>query len=158
MARAVDKDPTQLMHILKAAYEHRGCSFVEIYQDCNIFNHGAFDEFALKSNRSDHTILLEQGEPLVYGENRDKALLLVGDELQKTAYDPTTAYQHQPSSFLGAMRLAKLNFPDYPVPLGVYYQQEREIYTLSDEKPIERSMEDLRELYASRASWQQQSS
>lgn len=76
VARAVDKDPNHLGMILKKAQEHQGCSFVEIYQDCNIFNHGAFDEFAVKSNRSENTILLEEGQPLIYGEQKNKALHL----------------------------------------------------------------------------------
>ncbi len=63
VARAVDKDPNQLGEVIKKAYEHQGCAFIEIYQDCNIFNNGAFDEFALKANRSNNTVLLQDGQP-----------------------------------------------------------------------------------------------
>lgn len=158
VARAVDKDPQHLGRVLKKAYEHPGCSFVEIYQDCNIFNHGAFDEFSLKSNRSEQTIILENGEPLVYGENRDKALFLNGDSLEKGSYKPSTAYLHNTGNFLGAMRLARLHFPEHPVPLGVYYQEQRGVYSLSEsnQQAIQKSSDDLHALYSSRASWQQE--
>ena len=154
VARAVDKDPAHLVQVLKKAYEHPGCSFVEIYQDCNIFNHGAFDPFALKENRPAQTLLLEEGEPLVFGAQRDSALVLQADTFAIAPYDPATAYIHQTSHFVGAMRLAQLQFPDYPVPLGVYYQNLRENYTLTTDS-ITQSMGDLRQLYASRTSWEQ---
>ncbi len=155
VARAVDKDPAHLGSVLKKAYEHPGCSFVEIYQDCNIFNHGAFDEFSLKMNRAEQTIMLDEGEPLVYGVNRDKSLFLNGDYFEKGSYDPSTAYLHNTRHFLGAMRLAQLHFPEYPVPLGVYYQEKRGVYSLSDQS-LQKSSADLHALYSARASWQQE--
>ncbi|TAL60565.1 MAG: 2-oxoacid:ferredoxin oxidoreductase subunit beta [Legionella sp.] len=153
VARAVDKDPNHLSTILKKAYEHPGCSFVEIYQDCNIFNNGAFDEFAVKSNRAENTIVLEQGEPLIFGAEKDKALKLnAGEFTRATASDPEV-YKHNPQSFIDAMRLTRLTFPDFPVPLGVYYQQEREPFSLDQE--IKKSIQDLPALFRAKASWQQ---
>lgn len=151
VARAVDKDPNHLGSILKKAQEHQGCSFVEIYQDCNIFNHGAFDEFALKNNRADNTILLEEGQPLVYGAERDKALQLNGDIFAATKATTDSLYQHDSSSFTAAMRLASLHFPEYPVPLGVYYQKPRDLFTLPQE--VKKTKADLAELYRAKASW-----
>ena len=154
VARAVDKDPMHLSYVLKKAYEHSGCSFVEIYQNCNIFNHGAFDDFSLKTNRSEYTLALEDGKPLLYGDNQDKALSLQGDTFQKIPYDPLTASLHDVRHFLNAMRLARLHFPEHPVPLGVYYQETRAVYSLSSQMN-EKSSDDLQALYRSRASWQQ---
>ncbi len=153
VARAVDKDPNHLGTILKKAYEHQGCSFVEIYQDCNIFNHGAFDEFALKANRADNTIVLEEGQPLVYGREQAWALALQDEQLQRVTVQEATNYHHDSTNFIAAMRLARLTFPDYPVPLGVYYQQNRDILNLSG--GVKKSMEDLPALYRAKASWQQ---
>ena len=154
VARAVDKDTNHLGSILKQAYEHPGCSFVEIYQDCNIFNHGAFDDFSLKTNRSEQTITLVDGEPYIYGEKGDKGLLLEQDTLKKVAYAPASVSLHQAGNFFAAMRLAKLRFPEYPVPLGVYYQEQRAMYSLAGEG-VTKTVEDLAVLYRSRASWQQ---
>lgn len=154
VARAIDKDPKHLATVLKRAYEHPGCSFVEIYQDCNIFNNGAFDAFALKTNRAEQTILLTNQEPLVFGAKQEYALSLKEHQLQKTAYDPATAYIHQEADFLHAMRLAKLKFPEFPVPLGVYYQQ-KDVPCLRLGQQVEqrKTAEDLKALYRAKASW-----
>ena len=157
IARAVDKDPNHLALILKKAYEHQGCSFIEIYQDCNIFNHGAFDAFALKTNRADKTIVLEEGQPLYFGAKQEWALVLQNEALQCIAStninDINALYRHDSSNYIAAVRLAQLNFPEFPVPLGIYYQKSRDIYTL--DKPSQKSVVDLPALFRLRASWQQ---
>ncbi len=151
VARAVDKDPGHLGLILKEAYEHPGCSFVEIYQDCNIFNHGAFDAFAVKANRAEKTIVLVEGEPLLFGVENEWALTLNEDSLQQVASNSEVTYRHDSRNYIAAMRLARLNFPTFPVPLGVYYQQQREIFSLH--KPYKKTIDDLPALFRARASW-----
>lgn len=152
VARAVDKDPAYLGVILKKAHEHQGCSFVEIYQDCNIFNQGAFDEFAVKSNRANNTLILEAGQALSFGAEREKALHLINDKLQVVSALEGVSTTHDPHDYLHAVRLARLAFPQYPVPLGVYYQQSRAIYRLEPE--IKKTPADLANLFKSKASWQ----
>lgn len=155
VARAVDKDPAQLMSVLRKAYEHPGCSFVEIYQDCNIFNHGAFDEFALKANRAEQTVLLEEGKPLVFGANRQRVITQQGEQLQAIAYQEgdDIGYQHDSSCFMTAMRLARAHYPELPVPLGVYYQEKREAFALNN--PISKTLADVSELMRAKATWAQ---
>lgn len=153
VARAVDKDPNHLAAILKAAYEHQGTSIVEIYQDCNIFNHGAFDQFALKQNRQENTLLLQHEKPMVFGQSQHKMLTLKQDELHQEAFVEGQAYVHRTNDLMHAMRLAKLTFPEYPVPLGIFYQASREIFQIKNE--LKKSSKDLNALYRSRASWQQ---
>ena len=153
VARAVDKDPNHLSAVLKQAYEHQGCSFVEIYQDCNIFNHGAFDEFSLKSNRADQTILLSQGKPLLFGANKEHGLALCDEELTRVAANDADNYHHDATNLTSAMRLTHLTFPEFPVPLGVYYQKPREILTFPCE--FKKSVDDLPGLFRAKASWQQ---
>ena len=150
VARAVDKDPAHLGSLIKAAYEHPGCAFIEIYQDCNIFNHGAFDGFSLKNNRKEHTVLLEQGMPLLFGEDKSQGLVLKEDKLERGSREE--AYRHDGFNLLAAMRLAQLAYPDDPVPLGVYYQAPREVFHL----PVayQKTVDDLPALYRARASWQ----
>ncbi|MBA2656356.1 MAG: 2-oxoacid:ferredoxin oxidoreductase subunit beta [Tatlockia sp.] len=155
VARAVDKDPNHLGEILKKAYEHQGCSFVEIYQDCNIFNHGAFDAFAVKSNRGEKTVVLEEGQPLTYGSAKEWALCLDDASFQRIASSEANEYRHDSSNYLAAMRLAGLHFPEFPVPLGVYYQTKREQLNLS--RPANKTINDLASLYRAKASWQQTS-
>lgn len=152
VARAVDKDPAHLASVLKKAYEHKGCSFVEIYQDCNIFNNGAFDAFAIKANRAEQTVILNDGQPLVFGAEQQWALDLENEMLLRKAVGEAN-YCHDSTNFIAAMRLARLTFPDFPVPLGVYYQKERELFTLN--KPFKKSKADLPALFRAKASWQQ---
>lgn len=153
VARAVDKDPVHLGSVLKKAHEHQGCSFVEIYQDCNIFNNGAFDDFAVKNNRADNTVLLEHGQHLLFGAQKEKALDLNENQFDVVAADKEALYTHDSSSFIDAMRLARLSFPAHPVPLGVYYQQERPLFAL--EQGVKHSASDLASLYRAKASWKQ---
>ena len=153
VARAVDKDPSHLGSILKKAQEHQGCSFVEIYQDCNIFNQGAFDEFTVKNNRAENTVLLEDGQSLVYGAQKEKALHLKGEIFNSVSATEEGLYQHDLSSFTSAMRLAALSFPTHPVPLGVYYQKSRDLFRFQQE--VNKTIHDLPELFRAKASWQQ---
>lgn len=154
VARAVDKDPQQLGRILKQAYEHPGCSFVEIYQDCHIFNPGAFDAFSAKTNRAINTLVLEKGEPLLFGAQQEWALNLKEDSFERIAYvGQEEIYCHQPQSILAAMRLAQLSFPNYPVPVGVFYENSRENFSLNH--PIKKTSEDLNALFRAKASWKQ---
>lgn len=153
VARAVDKDPHQLGTILKQAYEHPGCSFVEIYQDCNIFNNGAFDAFAIKNNRADNTVLLENGMPLIYGATKEKSFRLEGEVLAKVSSTTEGLYRHDQSNINAAMHLASLKFPDYPVPLGIYYKNPRSVFSLP--QSINKTSKDLAALYRAKANWQQ---
>lgn len=148
VARAVDKDPLQLATILKQAYEHKGASFIEIYQDCNIFNNGAFDAFSLKNNRANNTLVLKEGEPLLFGDKLQQALALKNDKLEISEEGNFT---HDYANYLNAMRLAMLTFPEFPVPLGVYYQVERDNCNIS--APIKKNFKDLEALYRLKDSW-----
>jgi 2-oxoglutarate ferredoxin oxidoreductase subunit beta len=77
---SVDVYTEHLKGILAAASKHRGSAFVEVYQNCNIFNDGAFDFMTPKSIRDDHQVALEHGKPLVFGKNLDKGIRLHGLE------------------------------------------------------------------------------
>lgn len=128
VARSVDKDPKHLGSMLKAAYEHQGASFVEVYQDCHIFNQGAFDAFSTKTNREENTLYLEPGVDLKLG-----------------------GLVHDTTNFMQAMQLARLHFPEHPVPLGVYYQEMRDVFSLAPKHNKKRA--DLSALYRAKASW-----
>ena len=78
IARAIDRDPKHLQSIIKRAAAHKGTSFIEIYQNCNIFNDGAFELYTEKESKADNTIMLEHGKPMVFGKNMDKGIVLDG--------------------------------------------------------------------------------
>jgi 2-oxoglutarate/2-oxoacid ferredoxin oxidoreductase subunit beta len=78
VARTMDRDPKHLQQMLKRTHEHQGTSMLEIYQNCIVFNDGAFELFTDKKSRPRETIYLENGEPLVFGKNKDKGVRLDG--------------------------------------------------------------------------------
>ncbi|MFZ1312585.1 MAG: 2-oxoacid:ferredoxin oxidoreductase subunit beta, partial [Chitinophagaceae bacterium] len=78
VARTMDRDPKHLQAMLLRANGHKGASFLEIYQNCNIFNDGAFEIFTEKGSKPAETLFLEQGKPLVFGAANDKGIKLDG--------------------------------------------------------------------------------
>ena len=82
VARTLDRDPKHMQAVLKRAAEHKGTSFVEIYQNCNVFNDGAFFQFTEKDTKDDNVVFIEHGKPLVFGKGRDKGIRLNGLALE----------------------------------------------------------------------------
>ena len=82
MARSVDVFQQHLKDTLKKAAAHKGTAFVEILQNCNIFNDGAWYDLTEKDARSEHVVQLEHGKPLIFGKNRDKGIRMNGLELE----------------------------------------------------------------------------
>ena len=78
VARSMDRDPKHLQQMLLRSHAHKGSSFLEIYQNCNIFNDGAFEIFTEKGSKPVETLFLEQGKPLIFGAQRDKGIRLEG--------------------------------------------------------------------------------
>jgi len=132
VARSLDMDPVHLTATLGRAARHKGTSFVEIYQNCNIFNDGAFEEFAAREVRSDRILILEHGHPMVFGKNRDKGIRLNGlhPEVVKLGENGLTEkdlliHDESPSEPTLAYLLSRMNYPEFPVPVGVFYSAER---------------------------------
>ena len=80
VARSIDTNIKHLGEVLQRAAEHKGTSFIEVYQNCIVFNDGAFDYATDRDRRADTTIELEHGKPLIFGKNRDKGIRLNGME------------------------------------------------------------------------------
>ena len=74
----MDRDPKHLQEMVRRAEKHQGSAFVEIYQNCNVFNDGAFFLFTEKETRDDHVVYLEHGKPLVFGKSKEKGIRLNG--------------------------------------------------------------------------------
>ena len=82
VARSVDVFQQHLKDTLKKAAAHKGSAYIEILQNCNIFNDGAWKYVTEKEARSEHIVQLEHGKPLVFGKNRDKGIRLNGLDLE----------------------------------------------------------------------------
>ncbi len=128
VARTMDRDPAHMQKVIKTASGHEGTSFVEVFQNCNIFNDGAWLKYTEKEKRADNVVYLEQDKPLVFGANRDKGIRLDGfrpevvsiadgkygesDLLVHNEKDEDATY----SFILSHM----MDNPELPVPLGVF--------------------------------------
>ncbi|KAA2245287.1 2-oxoacid:ferredoxin oxidoreductase subunit beta [Chitinophaga agrisoli] len=147
IARSMDRDPKHLQELLKRSHAHKGASFLEIYQNCNIFNDGAFEVFTEKGSKMEETIFVENGQPLVFGAQKNKGIRLDGlkpvvVELG-SEYSASDLWIHDESDFYKAQLLTRI-FDDprieghLPRPFGVFYQTSRPTY----EEGMARQIED----------------
>jgi len=145
VARSMDRDPKHMQEMLLRSYKHKGASFLEIYQNCNIFNDGAFEIFTEKSTKLDNTLFLEQGKPLIFGANKNKGIKLDGFKpIVVEIGNGITAndlWVHDEKDFYKAQILVRM-FDDprveghLPRPFGVFYETERPCYEAVMEKQI----------------------
>lgn len=137
IARSMDRDPKHLQATLTRSYQHKGASFVEIYQNCNIFNDGAFEIFTEKSTKLEEGLFLEHGQPLIFGAARDKGIKLDGlrpvvVQLNE-GVSPNDLWIHDERDFYKAQILVRM-FDDpaktehLPRPFGVFFETERACY------------------------------
>ncbi|KAK6025894.1 polysaccharide biosynthesis protein [Ostertagia ostertagi] len=133
----MDRDVKHLQAMLLRAQGHRGSSFLEIYQNCNIFNDGAFEIFTEKASKPDEALFLEQGQPLIYGADKNKGIRLDGYKPQLVrldeGYSADDLWVHDETDFFKAQILTR--FFDNPVseghlprPFGVFYVADRLCY------------------------------
>jgi len=137
VARTIDANPKHLRETFKAADLHHGTSFVEIYQNCKVFNDAAFAPFAEKQSAPLHSLYLEAGQPLRFGVHQEKVILwnhgnpqIVDSSVQD--YDPSLLWIHDPQDKVKAFLLSQFGFSEpfshFPVPFGVLYQTQRPTY------------------------------
>jgi 2-oxoglutarate/2-oxoacid ferredoxin oxidoreductase subunit beta len=133
IARTIDNNPKHMVETFKAAHDHQGVSFVEILQNCVIFNDGAWDPVYSKENRDHSMLTLEAGKPLLFGKEKDKGIRLNGlvpEVVDAAAAAPGEILIHQPDhpSPLYSQMLATLGRPDFPTPIGVIRKIQRPTY------------------------------
>ncbi len=150
VARSLDRDPMHLREILKKANEHKGASMIEIYQNCNVFNDGAFELFSDKRTKLENTIMLEEGQPMIYGEERDKGIVLDGFRPKMVSLDEVSVddlWIHDSSDRIKADMLVRF-FDDpniegnFPRPFGIFYQEDRFTYDDALNEQLEAHIEE----------------
>ncbi len=136
IARSMDRDPKHLQAMLKRCHAHKGTSLLEIYQNCNIFNDGAFFAFTDKATKQDTSIFLEDGQPLIFGTEANKGIRLDGyrpvivdlDEYAKEDLWIHDEKDHYKASLLSRF-FSDPSSPNFmPRPFGVFYAIERPCY------------------------------
>ena len=135
VARSIDIDVKHLGAMVEAAARHKGVSFLEVYQNCNIFNDHAFDYFTERSVRPDRVLYLEHGKPMIFGKDRNQGIRMNGAHpevvtIGENGITESDILVHDinlqdPSV---AFMLARMEQPDFPQPVGVFRAVERPSY------------------------------
>ena len=136
VARTMDRDPIHLRELLKRANAHKGTSMLEIYQNCNVFNDGAFEVFTEKGTKKLNTLFVKQDQPLLFGENSEKGIKLDGFKPTVVDVKDVSANElwiHDEKDQVKANILVR--FFDaateenaLPRPFGVFYEEDRFCY------------------------------
>src|SRR3990172_5159565 len=132
VARSVDVETKHLQETLKRAHEHKGSAFIEILQNCNVFNDGAWEPITDRATKGDHQLVLEQGKPLVFGKNREKGIRLRKDMNPEIVtlgdgVDTSQLLVHDETNPSMAYILSRLG-PQFPTPIGVFRAVKRMTY------------------------------
>jgi 2-oxoglutarate ferredoxin oxidoreductase subunit beta len=138
VARSVDVDIKHLTYVLERAAHHKGTAFVEVYQDCNVFNHDAFLYASDKEMKQDSVVYLEQGKPLVYGKGRKKGIRL-NDNMELESVELGTTYREDDLLFHDektsnpsmAFLVSRMRHPSMPEAMGVLRAVDRPIYDVA---------------------------
>jgi 2-oxoglutarate ferredoxin oxidoreductase subunit beta len=168
VARSIDVDAPHMQDVLRRAHQHKGTAFVEILQNCPVFNDGAWEEVENRKTRADTALVLEHGKPLVFGAAGQRKGIVVdqgvptivelseeddpverGVVVHDEGYE-TTSY---------AYALATLKRPDFPLPVGVIREVEKPCYedmlqAQVDDAVEQRGVGDLKGLLHSGDTWE----
>lgn len=145
VARGIDIDAVGLPDIMIKAAKHQGTSFIEIYQNCHVFNDGAFDTIRDKGARDANTITLIPGQPLLFGKDNKRGLIVhsYGIEVKEIEtqqdLESITVYE---SNLAMAVQLASMKNPNMPVPIGIFYQEERATFDGQIQNHIDKAKQD----------------
>jgi 2-oxoglutarate ferredoxin oxidoreductase subunit beta len=164
VARTVDVNQNHLGMVLQRAAEHRGTSFVEIYQNCVVFYDGAFGYATDKSTRAETTLELEHGKPLVFGKNRDKGIRLNGMDPEVVTLgngiteEDLLVHDEQATEPSLAYLLSRMRQPAFPEPIGVFRAVDRPKYDELLNAQVRQAVEgegegDLEQLFHSGDTW-----
>ncbi|MEK9672374.1 MAG: 2-oxoacid:ferredoxin oxidoreductase subunit beta [Rhodospirillaceae bacterium] len=128
VARSVDTDQKHMPAILTRAYEHRGTSFVEIFQNCKVYNDGVFDAFTARETAANMQVMAEHGKPLTFGAENQKGLRfnpgtfkLEAVTIGETGVTEADVLVHDETNKSLALMLVAMEPPTMPVALGVLY-------------------------------------
>jgi 2-oxoglutarate ferredoxin oxidoreductase subunit beta len=134
VARSVDTDAKHLAPVIRRSYEHIGASFVEILQNCPIYNDGIFDELKDKKVAPEFRINVEHGQPLIFGKESDKGIRFNNQSfsLEVVALDDgineADLLVHDETNKVLAQMLCSMKAPDFPVATGVLFKEEKTDY------------------------------
>jgi CBS domain-containing protein len=146
VARAVDTDPKHITEVLLEGARHPGTAFVEILQSCVIFNKDAWKDISDRSCREDRLLYLEQGKPLIFGEKRNKGIVLKGTKpevvmigeqgITKKDLVVHDGFSEDP---VYAAMLTEMDYPEFPIPVGIFHAAKKPVY----EQELDRQIKEV---------------
>lgn len=167
VARTMDRDPKHLQTMLLRSHAHKGASFLEIYQNCNIFNDGAFEIFTDKSSKPEEALFLENGQPLIFGASKNKGIKLDGLNPVVVEINENVSVNdlwiHDETDLHKAQIITRLfDEPQLehhlPRPFGVFYNTDRPCYedvmAMQIEEAIAKGKGDLDRLLKGKETWE----
>jgi len=165
IARSMDRDPKHLQDMIARATKHHGTSFLEVLQNCNIYNDGAFFLYTEKETKEDNVLYLEHGKPLIYGKNKDKGIKLDGFKpvvinINEDGNSVNDLLVYDETSRELAFILSSFaEHPELPMPVGVFLNIQRNSYEETIYEQFEHVYEkggkgDLDDLLKGRSTWE----
>lgn len=164
IARTLDVDAKHMQKMIAEAYRHQGTSFLEIYQNCLIFNDNAFTDYSDKETKEDRQLLLEDGQPMIFGKGGNKGIRFDGHrpqvvDLENGKWSVDDLAVHDKSDKLLALMLSDLTYQsEFPTPFGVLYQiekpsYEKQVYQQIDDAISKMGKGDLEKMLRSGHTW-----
>ncbi|MDP3149062.1 MAG: 2-oxoacid:ferredoxin oxidoreductase subunit beta [Ignavibacteria bacterium] len=167
VARSLDRDPKHLQAMMFRAAAHHGLAFIEVYQNCNIFNDGAYEPLTDKETKADNVVVLEHGKPLIYGKNNEKGIRMDGMnpvvvDLSKGEYSVNDLWIHDEFDENPGRSFVLAHFSDlkdFPTPIGVFRQIQKstydgDLFAQLDEVTKLKGKGDLAKLFRSGNTWE----
>tara|TARA_B100001057_G_C22848227_1_gene949921 strand:- start:1663 stop:2664 length:1002 start_codon:yes stop_codon:yes gene_type:complete len=145
VARSMDREPKHMREMLIRSNDHKGTSLLEIYQNCNVFNDGAFSVMTDKVTKLNQTLFLENKKPLVFGENEDSGIRLDGfkpEIVSLNDFSLDDLWIHDESDRVKAGLLTRFFDTDFPRPFGVFYSKDKPTYEDALVQQIEEAVKD----------------
>lgn len=135
VGRSMDVDPKHLATMVERLAHHKGSGILEVYQNCNIFNDGAFKSFNEREVKDDKMIYLEHGKPLLFGKNKEKGIRLKGVTPEivtigenGVSVDDVMVHDENTSEPSLSYILGRMQYPEFPVPMGVFRSVSKPTY------------------------------
>ncbi len=134
IARTLDRETKHMQEMIKRSHAHHGTSFLEVYQNCLIFNDGAFENLTNRDVKEDNILYLEDGQPMLFGSKKTKGVHLDGNipvviDIEDDKWSVDDVLVHDEKDFIIASILSHITFqPGLPTPIGVMYAKDAPVY------------------------------
>ena len=143
IARSIDTEAKHLTSVVKRGHAHDGAAFIEILQNCPIYNDGIFEQVKDKKIAADFRVEVEHGEPIIFGKEKEKGIALNREKLEleviAVAGNEDSILIHNETNKIQAQMLAAMGGEDFPVAVGVLYQEEKSSFVSDTQSQLQQA-------------------